>query len=1367
MPEFFGICGRNNPRPCRLAWASSYAHPRVGTYPSDFLPARRTIFYAASDGAYSFNPPVISPGESFGLPLVGGFTIPGQFSGQNDVFTPDTRAVFSFCRTANRLNAAHVLTQSEIDSIDPETGVGEVNVGEFVFDSVAVTDQIEVINTTLTPAEIEQIQGTESESDRAFRKLFEQEIPSSRNRLVGVKPNKIGIEYRLDNGSPKAVTALETNGTGHFVGEGAANYRDGTSRTLLVNLTMITERLPLPPGSPTPPPGSLQAEARVPRAGDIIYLTYVAVREHYIRYSINAKWSIFAASLPPQCYGIPTKVKVAAFRFFEWDVVGENNTSTRVSGWRVVETHNVPVNFTAALGVPGQAVLGDFILGGGEGVQNVPYMPANSTVAQVEAFADNQALLPTYQVNLNQSAGDANYHLNESAEGSPNAYRRAPWYTRGNYTTYQNWLDAQSTVFFNVHPSALKKRDVDKFGIERFLAVEVEQDIKASRLTFFPFMDDSADDNPVDGSLEFMDSSNSRFAPIQPISRWTTSNLEIDCATGGGVALFPGGQGGFNGTGDVFAVFGIGSPIITERFEIDTRLLVEIFATDGAASGPNTIAIQGAAGGDRAVSCIADRIKQTAFVSHSDSENNMVMNVFDYGQLSDGLRNMEYRPDLEAPPIEDNTNPTPSQFQKLLGYSSMLGDIPGYKPGQILSVARYSDISKFKFKTTSASSLLQRFPDLPPAQIEEITVDSEPEKITIPVGFGLNSSTEINYTLSGSESNIEVLMLFRSGSDITGSVDSIEISSANSSITINHSWMRGDTIEIVGNVAGLQISNVIVIQMDDSIANDFLNETASSTESDINAIDNLNLYTRSVLFDSSVMSWGQDKNGRLFLFFSDKDEGISCIQSSDDGLTWVYHYGIVESINEIPALAPFVLPVYNQNKSFIFYSFAGKILCKSIPLDGFTFRDAFLIERFETDRFVAADEASSGSLPTERVGVFSEDGKVLRRGILSYAAAGDLTDADFLSLTGRNPDAGTYEPTEDRNIETRDENNNVITTVVNVPKNPIAIGSSTAFTNRDVEDIHFSVYRKTNGIMRLFFLGQAKDEIGGGQQLQCNFSSDDGIDWYDNWEWAENRYSRFRTDPTRLTSFIDRAAGGEGVNDITATDPVESQQLASFGVNVHWSRLKRHKLEGAVDFTSPSQVLPIEAPYVFYHSFLQQVFLFYVYSGCLLCKVFDDAVFDVEPKGSSVTTLDGLFGMDSVKNSIEKQVRSHFIDGDLSNTDLQEELHYFVNTQTNERQVEGNIVFTQQYAISKFNDSRTISAQRVCAYKFGDCNIRVFYKIDGSTDLKAATWNGTEWFVEEFLREREDETTIPVEPPSNITDVTGGFGSNGFGPVEV
>jgi hypothetical protein len=303
-------------------------------------------------------------------------------------------------------------------------------------------------------------------------------------------------------------------------------------------------------------------------------------------------------------------------------------------------------------------------------------------------------------------------------------------------------------------------------------------------------------------------------------------------------------------------------------------------------------------------------------------------------------------------------------------------------------------------------------------------------------------------------------------------------------------------------------------------------------------------------------------------------------------------------------------------------------------------------------------------------------------------------------------------------------------------------------------------------------MAQARDEIGGGEQLQCHFSTDSGISWFDKWEFIENAHNRVRADENKKTQFINWSASGEPTSEIFEEDPFESQQQAYWGLNVHWSRLKRHKTEPdsstAVD--DDSSIISISSPYAFFHPFLKQIFLFYIYEGCLLCKVFAEGTFKnaAERKRKKregyLPDDDELpIGMDFVKDVIERGTRSHFIDGDLSTADIREELHYYINPETSERQVEGNIIYPFFGTLDVFNEERRLSIQRVCAYRFARCNLRVFYKLEQSPDVRCALWNGSTWLVEELLK------SVGIAPPevtdlSGITDVTGGFGDDGYGP---
>ena len=423
-----------------------------------------------------------------------------------------------------------------------------------------------------------------------------------------------------------------------------------------------------------------------------------------------------------------------------------------------------------------------------------------------------------------------------------------------------------------------------------------------------------------------------------------------------------------------------------------------------------------------------------------------------------------------------------------------------------------------------------------------------------------------------------------------------------------------------------------------------------------------------------------------------------------------------------------------------------------------------VVEKFEEDRL----EARENEPDLIKLGVYSTNGNVMRRNQLSYTAAGDLSDLSFLALMGKIPDEGTFEPEEEFAVEIE---SGTTPEVISLRSNPIAIGSTTAFGNRDLDDSFFSVSRSHLGELNLWYLAQARDEIGGGIQLQCHFSLDQGINWYDKWEFIENSTNRLRADENKKTQFIDWSASGEPVGDILAEDPLEPIS-AHWGVNIHWSRLKRHKAnpDESTSIDDESSILSVNAPYAFFHPFLKQIFLFYIYEGCLLCKVFMEGVFIAaaerkrkKREGESTQSGELPVGMDFVKQTIEQGTRSHFIDGNLSPADIREELHFFVNPETSERQVEGNIIYPFFGGLDVFNEDRTISTQRVCAYRMKQCNLRVFYKLEQSQDVRSALWNGSNWFVEELLK---GVGLAPPEVPSRsgITDVTGGFGSAGYGP---
>lgn len=1339
---FAGICGRNNPRPCKIVWSSILYPDKVGIYPANLLPSKRTIWYASNGGGYNFTPPATQSGDVIGIGSGVGGLILGGLSGSGlfgsdisfDTFRPQTHLAFIFARTANRLNIPYVLKQSDISSINtdrssPEFGIGTIDVGEYIFQAIAVTDTEEEINNKLTDEEIDAIEGTDqNQSDREFRKLFE--LTFEDNRLIGVDRNKLGIEYRLDNGSSKADSVMSIPGSGD---QRNAGYRDGSSRVIKVDLRTII--------GATTQQGNTEQEVLFLVPGNIIYLTYVAIKEHYMRQVVLVSWQFTAQDIPPQCYPAFPTIRAANFRFKEWQVDGTvipgkpAPLPVTLGGWRVVETFNMRMNIQALVGSSNKEIA-NFLIGDRSGLSTFQYLPGKLTDTQLKNYIDNPGTLPSYEMNLNKNV-DGHYY-------SPvrnTAYTKSNWYlTNGSNVNQSRYDRITRHVYYNVHSKALNKRDVDKFGIERFLAETVLQDIDSGKLTFYPFMDDSNFNDP-DNPLTFLDNTNTLFEPIQPPS--SSFFADMQCGVAGSFVLRTGSE-----FGDVLSEYQITSPIISEVFAKDTRVLIERHFTTGN-RGERIVAVEGLAGLVSSVSTVSEPSKKFSLALHSDNSGYLTFNKFSDNKMLSDLGSVSYRPDKGNPPVEDNGNPLANQYEEVVGYSGMLGDYLGHYPGEKVTFSQLSKSSLFIYKVNNKS--IARSMGANDNDIEEINYSISDGKLTIDLGRGWYGVTEILYEYNRNLNFISTtfmsILKIKSGSDIVSTVDSIAITEGLKSeqkqiLNISHKWFEGTSIELDIPVSGFKIHSVLVIQLKDNFADDFLTDTNSSSSSSINLINKADGLP--VFIETSTMSGCFSNTGIIYIFFDDKDGNISCAESDDEGYTWYFHYGIVQSVNEIKAQYPFAISGKEQNVVFLFYFFGGKIMVKRINCGELLIDDALLIERYSEDIFVPPTETEN---PKENKSVYTPEGFSTRYRSISYVASGDLNDAEFLTLTGRNLELNTFEPTRKVDIITGEATGRTSVEAAVLRTSVISIGSFTAFANKDHGDHFFSVYRRDNGEMCLFFLAPTNAISGGGSQLQCHFSADDGLNWYDKWEYNEYGHNRFRSDSTRHTQFLDLSAAGTTPSSIYATDPQLSEQDAPFGINVHWSRLKKHKIEGGDTLNSESQVITIDAPYLFYLPLTKTAFLFYIYEECLLCKMFGDEIFD--------------YTMDDVKKLIEENSRANFVDGNLESDDLREEIHRYYNSTTNEIMAEGNIVFSPQYAIDTFDETRSISPQRVSAYELPNGSVRVLYK-NKSGRLKAALWTGNNWFQEDLLNGEESTVQTQTKIPSNAKEVKGGFSGSGF-----
>lgn len=1323
MPEWTGICGSSRRR-CQLVWSSKFPTTYVGTYPEKLLPARRTIWHAASDGGYNFRAPLTSLGNSgTGLGLVDMFSGMGMFGSdiQSDVFTPESQVVLIFAQTANRLNVTHILTPQEIASMNPTTGIGFIDVGEYVFDGLAATFEPANVTVALTPEEQKELEKSGlSVNDALFRKLWELEFPG--NRYQYVQNNVRGVEYRLDNGGPKSQPIF---GFGSFADFSSASYRDGSSRILAIDLKTAFK---------------FKDAERPPRAGDTIYLTYIAVKQPYFRDVVVVKWNMMAISLPPECIPMTRTVKAARYRFYEWTVKGDgpNASPVKLGGWRAVEAQGMPVTTCSILGTDTGNELGD-VFGDQSGLLTIPYLPVeNLTAATLDGYIANKATLPKYEVNATSKAGSISYHKNSGSKNSPNAYKNSLWYRRVNYDGfgYGDLGHLQQHVYFNVHPKALQKRDVDKFGIEKWLANEVETDIKAGVDTLFPFMDDPKVNVPVQqaGCVEYLSSSNCTFNPVKPSS--TNFEGEFNCGVAGGAVI-----GNFSGGyGDVLAVFTIESPIIQEPMAKETRVLVERHFTYGE-HGIRIVAIEGTAGADvQSLTCVGDALRSRSMVIFPNSDSELRVHTFWNEDVIEGFQSLSYRPDKGFP---DTTKeePTPEDYEALIGYAGTLGDIPGYSVGRSISLSTYAPIDSFIYRTDQPSWVARSL-NTAEEDLGDLIQDLSFEDNKIKFEESVVGRLELIYELTGDEPT-EVTVVVRKSDKTELVIDSVHLPLGIDIMKLDLGWVEADEIKIVGTDR-ITLKSAIVMCLGEDAAKVFLDKQSSTKEeAGLAKIDRLKY--RGVKVKSDVVSAGQNHTGRIFVLFNDSDSGISCMESDNKGETWSFQYGLIQKVGDNGSRDPFLLDRAGADSSFVFYTYKGKLICEALAYSDLQLEDSMIVERFYDDIYTPATDKDKAK---EKLGIYTSPGRLVRYRRSGSVVAGDLSDKDFLLMTGRDVEAGKFDYMEDRIAEVLQSGGTVKESEVKAQKYPFFIGPSSAFANQDVNSIFYSAYQTDESTLYVFFMGKGSGEI---PTLQCHFSSDSGNSWYDLWEFLHYGRNRLRCDDKKHTQYIDYGADGGVPKDPRGTDPMKPSNYP-FGLNLHWSRMKEDKKEGAKSYMDESKVIEINAPYAFRQPSTGTVFLFYVYKDCLLCKMFNDSIFMEAAKDISK-------GYEYVRKLIEEQSRSWFIDGYLDKDELREEIHGYLNDETKEEMAQGNILFPFPTTVATFKEERAIAPQRVCAHELSNGSVRVFYRIKDSNKVRAAIWTGNSWYIEELLA---DMDPMPKPEVKNYTGVTGGFGTNKF-----
>jgi len=1069
----------------------------------------------------------------------------------------------------------------------------------------------------------------ESIEDWLWNRTAEEKDKIEPNILKRILPNQLGVYFRLDNATDKSFKSEAQTGIQTLVL--GATYNDASSKKFEIDFS--------------------KDENRTYRAGDIVYVTYCAVEEHYIRQTASVEWSVFDFGL----FGFsafPSRVNASNYRFYEWELPGTENenddpatTSTKVSGWRCVESVKIRPNITGILtSNVSKPTLANFLVGEYPvGIQHFSYLPSSTPVYKILEILDefgneDETKLAHSSINLSRKSGREAFQPNVGfypSEEDPNPV--SLWDTTNWAQQYlkfeqldENYIKMINHLVFNVHPEALKKRDVDKWAIPFNLATSLEKAINTGEETYFPFMDNAADNEPHLGTSQTLNS----------------DNFEIDPFDGGSVSI---GSVVNRSSLNSRSVSGEFSPgIINEQFKKGTKVLVER-DVGGIKSFLYIRCRQGA--GEVFVSAINDLSLRNAYIFSTNFDGFLIQRSINYSAVARNLGELTFQPDKGGINYAKPNVETTNEEYPVKGFCGLLGDSPGTFPGKAISFYKYSDKDAFteyyigkpqtELNSTKEISraleqdsyLLMQLGELVytgSLKIEMLMYKQSPSTID------MNDEETIKAVKKLDD---EVSILFLSGNSVESAIDRnpVKLVHKNGKLKLiieipNYYWLKGDSIRIQFSSLKDFLSQInpfvevtaSIIGLKNEYAQDF-----TTDDFDVTILDSrFPLWKGKDFIKTGFATSYIDESGLIYLFFGDEEQGISCVYTVDEGTTWNLQYSLVSSIEDESAQYPFCVKSSIKKELFLFFVMKGVLYVMPVDLKDLDFNNAF------QNKETAEKNKNISFFEKLRSNPF-------------YVAAGnnDAENINFVQTTDR-----------------------------------FRMGTTTIFTNVIFSTPFFSGYQTGSGELRIFF----PDKEG---RVQCNYSHDNGISWNDLWICMKEGY--------------------DGI--IKSTDDFgKSTDKYPYGINPHPSITKTED--------------QIESPYVFQSQRRNQIYLFYVYKGCLLCKMFEDPI--------SCQLINGKNNYDMFVDSLN--VPSVFVDGNAKN--IEDEIGTIEKP--------NNVIMKHQYAIDQFDETREIEAQRVSAILESNGSVKVYYKTADDDAIRAAWQDGFSWEIEDMMHlpEEAEET---------------------------
>lgn len=830
----------------------------------------------------------------------------------------------------------------------------------------------------VTSSSIEELESLEKRQDILWKKITDKKNLIAQNKFTQITKNILGMYFRLDNSTAKSI-AIGKNA--NYSSQYTATSNDATSKKFTFDATNL-------------------------KVGDTLYLTYCAVKEHYMRQVVNINWMAIDEGI----FGFvayPTSVNAANYRFLKWEVPTSKNTTTTAEGWRCVETFNMKPHI---LGVETQNIDAtapvNFMYGEqGIGNKSISYSPATTTVSDIiNTYFDGEKQLPTYNVRLISLSDSEGYMFNTGIYQS-GAYIHAydaEWYKKyiKSYPR-MSYADMIEHCVYNVSPEALKKRDADKYAIPISVANALNDAINNGENTYLPFMDDPTQNNPTEKCTKTLNSSNFLIRPIasspQVIS---TTNVGFVSTP---IGLFPrAGVQGQDATGIVYGEFR--SNIIKESFKKGTRVLIETKPV--ASRGSVVLSIKCKSNPKAFVDCLIDNNYNNIYLISNNKDGFLSKRLLMQNDFNKEISLTVFDPEKGGINYTKTTiNPTD---YPIIGYSGLLGDSPGHFPTQAIGFYNYAvDKAFIEFYTSKSLTEFTNKKQIAANYTSDtITIQLERYCYTNKVTVQFSADVNVN-------NNISAALVFMSGNSIESEIDNFSISkTSDNNLILDYPFLKGDSIQI--KFSGLTVKglkNVSVTGIEDTYADDFTSRTFSYEQ--INNI--FGRYDGPLFIRSNFASSIIDDSGQIYVFFEDAKDGISCINTANNTLQWNLQYGIIPTINNSPVQMPLCLKAIISKTLFLFFMYNQSIYCTPIDLKDFSQDDAFKLN--------ATDE---NDLFIERI-----------RNSIFFLAAGksDRENIEFILKTPR-----------------------------------FSLGYLTTFSSVPVDTPYFSAYECKNGELRLNYL---------------------------------------------------------------------------------------------------------------------------------------------------------------------------------------------------------------------------------------------------------------------------------------------------------